>query len=310
MISVIIPLYNKENYIRTTLECLQKQTYKDFEVVVVDDGSTDRSVAIVESMCITNARIIRQANKGVSAARNKGVSEAKGEFVAFLDADDRWEEDYLSILHGLTEKYKDCDVFASAYDFYYSDGSVRPLILNRMPFDGEDGMLVNYFEVASCSHPPLWTSAVMVRKSAFEGVGGFPVHIKSGEDLIVWARLACAYKIAYTLKPLAHYTYEFKNSRKSEPKDIQSVHDDVGTELRKLLASISGATLLQLRRYIAFWYKMRASINLSLGHRRGVWRCGVESLKYNPLSPKVYALMIISVLPESLSVGMLKRLRK
>ena len=110
MISVIIPLYNKVDHIEDTLRSVLAQTYKDYEIVVVDDGSIDGSTELVENLGIDNLRLIRQNNAGVSAARNSGIEEARGEFVALLDADDLWKPDYLAVQFEMTQKYPDCDV--------------------------------------------------------------------------------------------------------------------------------------------------------------------------------------------------------
>ena len=117
MISVIIPLYNKVDHIEDTLRSVLAQTYKDYEIVVVDDGSIDGSTELVENLGIDNLRLIRQNNAGVSAARNSGIEEARGEFVALLDADDLWKPDYLAVQFEMTQKYPDCDVFATDYEF-------------------------------------------------------------------------------------------------------------------------------------------------------------------------------------------------
>ena len=95
MISVVIPLYNKEKQIRATLESVLSQAFQDFEIVIVNDGSTDRSVEEAAAVCDKRIRVVHQKNAGVSAARNRGIEEARGEFIAFLDADDRWKSEYL-----------------------------------------------------------------------------------------------------------------------------------------------------------------------------------------------------------------------
>jgi len=91
MFSVVIPLYNKERSVKNTIESVLNQTFQDFEVIVVNDGSTDNSLEVVKSFNDERIRIINQKNSGVSSARNRGIKEAKYEWIAFLDADDLWE---------------------------------------------------------------------------------------------------------------------------------------------------------------------------------------------------------------------------
>ena len=184
IISVVIPLYNKKKQIAYTLQSVFTQTFQDFEIVVVDDGSTDNSVEEVEKFDDSRIRLIHQTNAGVSAARNRGIGEARGELIAFLDADDEWKPRYLETQYALYQKYPECSVYACNYEFRDSEGKVTSTIIRKLPFEGKDGILSNYFEVASCSHPPLWTSAVVVKKSAIQAIGGFPLGIKSGEDLL------------------------------------------------------------------------------------------------------------------------------
>ena len=149
MISVIIPLYNKEDYISTSIKSIFKQSYNDYEIIVVNDGSTDKSVDIVKAFNDERIRIINQKNAGVAAARNKGIEEAKGEYIAFLDADDEWKEDYLATQMELAEKYPQCDVFATNYEFCDANGKKTKTIIRGIQFQEESGVLNNYFEVAS-----------------------------------------------------------------------------------------------------------------------------------------------------------------
>lgn len=119
--------------------------------------------------------------------------------------------EYLETQYYLFQKYLQCSVFACGYEFSDSNGNVSGTIIRKLPFQEEDGVLTNYFEVASNSHPPIWTSAIMVKKEAIQAIGGFPVGIKSGEDLLTWARLAVHNEIAYSRKIMAIFHVEGYN---------------------------------------------------------------------------------------------------
>lgn len=295
MISIVIPLYNKADCIAAALNCVFTQTYQDFEVVVVDDGSTDDGAAIVEQYTDPRIRLIRQSNAGVSAARNKGIAEAKGEYVAFLDADDEWMPEYLEVQSQLTEKYPQCDVFATNYQFRGPSGNMVPTILRRLPSKDEDFELTNYFEVAYSSHPPLWTSAVMVRKAALDCVGGFPVGIRSGEDLLTWARLAVKYKIAYTRHSLAIYNLGEGYDKKNLPPRRQDACDPVGKELLAIYREYP--YIIGLRKYISHWHKMRASTAIRYGERRETIYETRQAIRYNPLNYKALLMGVLASLP-------------
>src|SRR5690606_11857402 len=114
MFSIVIPLYNKEQSVTNTLQSVLNQTYTEFEVVIVNDGSTDNSVEKVEAFNDPRIRLIHQANAGVSAARNKGIEEAKFEWIAFLDADDLWMENHLSTLRNMIETYPEYKAFCNS----------------------------------------------------------------------------------------------------------------------------------------------------------------------------------------------------
>lgn len=298
MISVVIPLYNKEQSIASTLQTVLKQTYQDFEIVIVNDGSTDHSVEEVAKVLDLRIHLIHQSNAGVSAARNRGIEEAKGEYIAFLDADDVWKPDYLKTQYELTLKYPGCSVFASNYEFKDTQGKVTPTIIRKLSFKGVDGILSNYFEVASCSHPPLWTSAVMVKKSAIQSIGGFPIGIKSGEDLLTWARLACKYSIAYTKISQAIYNLGEGYNKKNLPPRRQDKGDPVGkilVELYKKYPKTRG-----MKAYISHWHKMRASVAIRYDERIETIYEVLQSLRYNIRNTKVMPFLILSLLPQKL----------
>lgn len=309
MISVIIPLYNKAPYIASTLQCVLQQTYTHYEIVVVDDGSTDDGVTKVKSVKDDRIRIVQQKNGGVSAARNRGIAEACGEYVAFLDADDEWRPDYLQTQMDLVLKYPQCDVFASNYEFRNVEGKVTNTIINKLPFEGTDGVLDNYFEVASCSHPPLWTSAVMVRKAAIQSIGGFPVGIKSGEDLLTWARLAVKYQIAYSTKALSTFINSCINDN-SKPKERFSEEDAVLNGLQQLYVSESNSeTKRQLKCYILRWYKIQCVIMLEIGMGRKCRINALEALRNGGTAKHFLPLIILGFLPNC-CFKYIKKMRK
>lgn len=294
MISVVIPLYNKEQSIAPTLQTVLKQAYQDFEIVIVNDGSTDHSVEEVAKVLDPRIHLIHQSNAGVSAARNRGIKEARGEYIAFLDADDEWKPDYLKTQYELAQKYPECNVFACNYNFKDAQEKVKPTIIRKLPFKGEDGILSNYFEVASCSHPPLWTSAVMVKKNAIQSIGGFPIGIKSGEDLLTWARLACRYSIAFYTIPLATFIFDEQHFNEDQRQRMPEEIDYVGSELVKLYKK--HRHIMALKSYIGLWHKMRARIFMSKHNRKKAFYECIYALYYSK-TIKVIIFLVLSLMP-------------
>ena len=305
MISVVIPLYNKEKQIAHTIQSVFNQTFQDFEVVIVDDGSTDESAAEVEKFCDSRIRLIHQENAGVAAARNRGIEEAKGDLIAFLDADDEWKPEYLATQYHLSQKYPDCNVFACNYEFRNIEGKVTPTIIRKLPFTGEEGILSNYFEVASCSHPPLWTSSIVVKKQAIQAIGGFPVGIRSGEDLLTWARLAVNGQIAYSKKVEAIYDLGEGYVLTNLPPRRQDKGDPVGKELVRLLSVYPEK--MALKRYISHWHKMRASVAIRYGEKIETMKEVLRSLFYYPFNMKVIPFFFLAMLPKMVRLFIIRQ---
>ena len=205
--SVIIPLYNKAPYIRKALKSVLAQTYADYELIIIDDGSTDRSAEIAKAILQDPAsrliasspnRLIRQANSGVSAARNNGVAHASGDYIAFLDADDWWEPTYLERMAQLIEDYPEAGLYASNY-VYYKPCKTRVAL--NIP-TGYINYPKSYYESGAM---PVTSITAIMRRTIFEEMGGFPVEIKLGEDFLLWAKAAMHYPVAFMNEPLAWY---------------------------------------------------------------------------------------------------------
>jgi glycosyltransferase involved in cell wall biosynthesis len=305
MFSVIIPLYNKEKYVAKTLESVFSQTYQNFEIVIVDDGSTDNSLQEVEKFTDLRIRIIQQKNAGVSAARNRGIAEARSDLIAFLDADDEWLPSYLNEIHNLVQKFPECSVFATNYKIVDSHNKERfPVDTSLLKFDEESGIISNYFDIASRTAPPIWTSAVVIRKSALNYVGGFPVGITLGEDLVVWARLACKYKIAYSKSVMAIYNFQSLAELTAPGKKPDEVNY-VGTELAKLIdhCSLESAAL---KRYIGLWHRMRLNEFMKRGERIESFKEMKKIISYNKRDYKSYVLLSLAMLPNFIRKIVLK----
>lgn len=295
MISVVIPLYNKEKSIASTLRTVLNQTFSDYEIVIVNDGSTDGSVEEIEKVQDDRIRLVHQPNAGVSAARNRGIEEAKGDLIAFLDADDEWKPEYLATQYHLFQKYPECSVFACNYEFRDVSGKVTPTLIHKLPFVGGDGILSNYFEVASCSHPPICSISVMVKKQVMQAIGGFPVGVKSGEDLLTWARLSMKGQIAFCKRPLAIYNLGEGYDYTHLPPRRQDRNDPVGRSLLQLYKS--HPSVIGLRHYISHWHRMRASVAIRFGERWETVREVMIGLYYNPLNVRLMMFFLLAICP-------------
>ena len=206
--SVIIPLYNKAPYIRKALESVLAQTYIDYEVIVVDDGSTDGSAEIAESFLqdpasrlspfASRLRLLKQPNQGVSAARNNGVAQAHGDYLAFLDADDWWEPTYLERMAQLITDYPDAGLYACNY-YYHKDG------VNIIKVDIPTGYFNYPKEYFKNFAMPITSISVVIPSKVYDEMGGFPIGVKLGEDFLLWAKIAVQYPVAFLNEPLAYY---------------------------------------------------------------------------------------------------------
>ena len=304
-ISVVIPLYNKKDSIMETLDSVFKQTVLPDEIVVINDGSTDGSKEIVELLNHPLINLIHQKNAGVSAARNRGIDKAKNEWIAFLDADDVWVPNYLKEIIHLGQSFPESSVLATAYELQDYLGNRTPILLNKIPFEGNIGKLTNYFQVAACSHPPLWSSAIVIKKSALQAVGGFPIGIKSGEDLLTWARLAVKFEIGYSLSVNSVFIQDPAHTYDDKPNRIPEVEDIVGDELIKLYNLNPNAYFL--KNYISFWIKMRSSIYLRLGERKRAFIESLKALFYNPFNKVVYIYIVMTILPMKIVHSIFKK---
>lgn len=204
--SVIMPLCNKAPYVRKAVESVVGQTCRDWELIVVDDGSTDGGGGIVASIVDARIRLVRQENAGVSAARNRGASLSTAPYITFLDADDWWEPTFLEEMAGLIERHPDAGIYGTSY-WIVKNGRKRlaPIGVEEEVAEGE----INYCRVyAQTLCMPLTSITVCIPRMVFDEAGGFPLGITLGEDFLLWLHIALKHKTVLLNKPLANYNQD------------------------------------------------------------------------------------------------------
>lgn len=214
--SVVIPLYNKAPYVAKTIGSVLAQTYTDYELVIVDDGSRDHSAEIAQQCIIDqgHCRLIVQENAGVSMARNKGVAVSQGDYLCFLDADDWWEPTFLEEMDRLIEEFPDAGIYGTNYTIV-NETKHKTRVASVGVDEGFSMGYINYCKVyAKTMYMPLWTGAVCIPREVFFEMNGFPKGIKLGEDFLLWIRIALKYKVAFLNKPLSYYNQDVETANR------------------------------------------------------------------------------------------------
>lgn len=269
--SIVIPLYNKAPYISGTIASVLAQTWTDFEVIVVDDGSTDGSAELVGFITDPRVRLVRQANAGVSAARNHGIQLAQGEWVAFLDADDWHHPNYLAALAWAQVRYPEADTVATDYLPVPDTLTMWPPRWPVMPEAPEIELITDLPQRWMVS-PTLCTSAVSVRRARLREMQPcFPPGESHGEDLDLWFRLAEQTPVALVHAPLMAYRLAVEGS-------LTSGHAELAMPpfLERMAQRALAGAMPASRRSSALWLVAQYQITLArqalaAGRRREGW---------------------------------------
>ena len=208
--SVIIPLYNKEKFIGNAVKSVLVQTFVDFEIIIVEDCSTDKSLEIVTAIKSDNIKIIQhENNKGLSASRNTGIKNAIANYVAFLDADDVWKPNYLETIYTLIQQFPETKLFATNFEELYPNNLI--MLPKNNSSNYENDILIADFFASSLAQPLYHPCSLCVEKTVFERVGFFDEKITFAEDVDFNIRANDAFKLAYSQKNLVTYTMFSEN---------------------------------------------------------------------------------------------------
>jgi len=274
-VSIVIPLYNKAPYVERALESIGAQTVSDFEVIVVDDGSTDGGASVVARYPDRRVRLITQSNTGPGPARNAGIAEAQGEFIAFLDADDEWLSTYLEeSVRSLEELGTDVAAISSGYVEYPSGESREKMWRKR-------GIKEGVFRMKPETAPSLAVSmlaymtppATLARSEVIRKWGGFYSHERClfAEDAFLWLKVLLNETVAFNLKPLVKIHREAsglsKNLRRARPVepfliDPREIEAACPPRLRNLLSRILAIRAAKTACVLGYWGQWREARSL------------------------------------------------
>lgn len=200
--SVVIPLYNKEKYIKGTLQSVLAQTYTNFEVIIVNDGSTDKSLEKIYIFPQDKIRVITIENSGVSVARNVGIKAAKGDFIVLLDADDYWYPNHISNFQASILKFPSEQVFCNNYKIKYAVNNLYQPVFSNLNLNG--GIEKYSFFETSYINSIITSTTVCIRARVLKSCL-FDEQILSGEDTDLWIRLGLQYPVVFHPEVTAIY---------------------------------------------------------------------------------------------------------
>jgi len=197
MVSVIIPTYNRAAFVCEAINSVFSQTFKDYEVIIVDDGSTDNTKEVLNSYC-RNIKYVFQENQGASAARNTGLKQSKGNYIAFLDSDDMWLPSKLQKQVNILDRHENVGLVYSNIAYCDELGNIQSVASKSKMFLSGYLFKEVLLRKVMCGYPPTW----LIRKTCFDAIGYFDTSLKMSEDRDFSVRIAKQYKIFGIIEPL------------------------------------------------------------------------------------------------------------
>ncbi len=228
--SIVMPLYNKEKYIRDSVQSVLNQTYKHFELIIVDDGSTDNSAKILQQFDDERVRYIIQENQGETATRNNAMALSKYDYIAFLDSDDFWLSDFLETMNALINEYPNAGAYGCAYLHVPASEKVLQEA-EQMDKKRATVLTDNYFDYDHNHSQTLTASTTVIKKKILEKVGMFTPGLRNWGDIDFWTRIGLYYDVAFTEK-------------------VCTIYNDVATGASKLVANLHAPVFDNYKKYM------------------------------------------------------------
>lgn len=269
--SVIIPLYNKSDTILDTVNSVLNQTYPYFELIIVNDGSTDDSLEKVKSISDKRIRIIDKENTGVSDTRNVGINEAKYDWIAMLDGDDLKTPTALQEIVEAIRKYPNYKIFSTGYSIIKSQSQKTKYTNKFLPIEGETG-IIDYIDCISAGEPPINSSNSVIHSDIFKKYGGFVSGHKNYEDHELWMRFYEENSIVFINKELLHIRRDLEGTarqNKISVKDINKYLNTISLVKEKLNNGKKMKLMKFLNKFCA-WYVYRLFGNYSKQEQKSI----------------------------------------
>ena len=311
MFSIVIPLYNKANHIEDAIRSLMRQSFDRFEIIVVDNNSSDDGLAIVEKMDEPRIVVVEEKNQGVSYARNRGVSLAKYHWICFLDADDTWEKDQLLNFNHAISKHTEILVFANNYKIVDAKGRERKCERNNSHYDHQIYNKPCFFHDYNHGDMPVNMNSVCMHKDVFQKIGGFSNELKNGEDTLFWMKIFLRNKIYFT--DYVGSTYHLKASNRSNNLEVFSVELPVIKEFVKVFKSepIFNNYQKDFHAFIAKHLFVSVMANIKLGRLALAKSFFYDKRVYAyPQKTTLFVALLLSFTPIFISKSLLKFLHK
>jgi len=290
-VSVIIPTYNRARYLPETLESVFAQTYRDYEVIVIDDGSTDNTAEVLESY-LDRIVYVRKENGGQGSARNAGLKIARGEYIAFLDSDDLWLPDKLELQVRYLDEHPDVGLVFTDYVIFEEKGSKNKTEIGNIILSKKD---LTFKRLLYFNFIPNLT--VMIRKSCFDNVGLFDEsrELIGGEDYDMWLRISMKYKLGHISKILAKYRQHPGNIVGKDLERGYSIYFKVINKILKYYPNILEEFNIDIRKHLHKSYYLWGKNYYE--HRQ--YKVAIEHLKtallLYPIAPKTLMLYLLSL---------------
>jgi glycosyltransferase involved in cell wall biosynthesis len=257
--SVVITVFNKENYIQETIKSVLNQSFVDFEVIIVNDGSTDSSESKILEIQDKRIQYFYKNNEGAGSARNFGIEKSNCDYICFLDGDDIWKENHLEVLYKLINKFPNAGLYASRYHLIFKNNHIYTPIFDGI-VDNYEGVISDYF-LSSMNYPVATSSSIAVPRKVFESIGNFKTYISSGQDTDMWIRITVLLPIVISNQVTASYLHFIDDSlsktniltKKIKPFEEYKNWEDKNISLKKYLD--------KYRKEYALKYKMAGENN-------------------------------------------------